>query len=142
MLNNIVVMGRLTRDVELKTTPSGVSVATLTLAVERDRKNENGEKDTDFIDAVLWRYTAEFAEKYFSKGKMAVVSGRLQTRKWTDKEGNKRTSYEIAADNIYFADSKSERSNNTNAESYTPTTTAPAVDDFTAVDVANDGLPF
>lgn len=139
-LNNIIVMGRLTHDPELKKTPSGVSVATITLAVERDRKNENGDKDTDFIDAVLWRHTAEFAEKYFTKGKMAVVSGRLQTRKWTDKEGNKRTSYEIAADNIYFADSKSERSN-TN-ESYTPTTTAPAVDDFTAVDVANDDLPF
>lgn len=140
MLNNIIVMGRLTRDPELKKTPNGISVTTLTLAVERDRKNENGEKDTDFIDAVLWRNSAEFAEKYFSKGKMAVVSGRLQTRKWTDKEGNKRTSYEIAADNIYFADSKSERSN---TESYTPTTAPAASDDFTSVDFADDSdIPF
>ena len=76
MLNNIIVMGRLVRDIEAKVTPNGVKVATLTLAVERDRKNENGDKEADFIDAVLWRHTAEFAEKYFSKGKMAVVSGR------------------------------------------------------------------
>lgn len=110
MLNHIVVMGRLTRDPELRQTPSGVSVASFTLAVDRDRKDQNGEKIADFIDVLVWRNTAEFVSKYFTKGRMAVVSGRLQIRNWTDKDGNKRKSAEIVADSVYFADSKKDDS--------------------------------
>jgi len=107
MLNHIVVMGRLTRDPELRRTGSGVAVTSFTVAVDRDFGNrENGERETDFIDCVAWRQTGEFVSKYFAKGRMAVVSGRLQIRNWTDKEGNKRRTAEIVADNVYFGDSK------------------------------------
>ncbi len=106
MLNHIVLMGRLTRDPELRRTGSGIAVATFTLAVDRDFAAAGAEKETDFIDIVAWRNTAEFVSKYFSKGRMAVVSGRLQIRPWTDKEGNKRRSAEVVADNIYFGESK------------------------------------
>ena len=107
MLNHIVLMGRLTRDPELRRTGSGLPVATFSLAVDRDFNNrETGERETDFIDIVAWRNTAEFVSKYFTKGRMAVVSGRLQIRNWTDKEGNKRRSAEVVADNVYFGDSK------------------------------------
>ena len=105
MLNHIVTMGRLTRDVELRTTPAGVAVASFSMAVERDFA-EGGEKKTDFIDVVAWRQTGEFVSKYFTKGMMAVVSGRLQIREWTDKEGNKRKTSEIVADNVYFGEGK------------------------------------
>ena len=109
MLNHIVIMGRLTRDPELRRTGSGVAVASFTVAVDRDFGNrENGERETDFIDCVAWRQTGEFVSKYFTKGRMAVVSGRLQIRNWTDKEGNKRRSAEVVADNVYFGDSKRE----------------------------------
>ena len=107
MLNHIVIMGRLTRDPELRRTASGVAVTSFTVAVDRDfGKNENGEKETDFIDCVAWRQTGEFVAKYFQKGRMAVVSGRLQIRPWTDKDGNKRRTAEVVADNVYFGDSK------------------------------------
>ena len=107
MLNHIVIMGRLTRDPELRRTGTGVAVASFTVAVDRDfGKNENGEKETDFIDCVAWRQTGEFVSKYFTKGRMAVVSGRLQIRSWTDKDGNKRRTAEVVADNVYFGDSK------------------------------------
>ncbi len=107
MLNHIVIMGRLTRDPELRRTGSGVAVTSFSLAVDRDfGKTESGEKETDFIDCVAWRQTGEFVSKYFAKGRMAVVSGRLQIRNWTDKEGNKRRTAEIVADNVYFGDSK------------------------------------
>lgn len=106
MLNRIFLMGRLTRDPELRHTGSGTSVASFTLAVERDYKTQNGEKETDFIDIVAWRSTAEFVHKYFTKGRMAVVEGRLQIRDWTDKDGGRRRSAEVVADNIYFGDSK------------------------------------
>ncbi len=107
MLNHIVLMGRLTRDPELRKTQSGVSVASFSLAVDRDFQNrDSGEKQTDFIDIVAWRNTAEFVSKYFTKGRMAVVSGRLQIRDWTDREGGKRRSAEVVADNVYFGDSK------------------------------------
>ena len=107
MLNHIVVMGRLTRDPELRKTASGVSVTSFTVAVDRDF-SQDGQKETDFLDVVAWRNTAEFAAKYFAKGRMAVVSGRLQIRNWEDKEGNKRRTAEILAENIYFCDSKKE----------------------------------
>lgn len=111
MLNHITIMGRLVRDPELRRTGSGTPVASFTLAVDRDfGKNENGEKETDFIDCVAWRQTGEFVSKYFSKGRMAVVSGKLQIRAWTDKEGNKRRTAEVVADNVYFGDSKKEDS--------------------------------
>jgi len=107
MLNHIILMGRLTRDPELRRTGTGTAVASFTLAVDRDFGNrETGEKETDFIDIVAWRSTAEFVSKYFTKGRMAVVSGRLQIRNWTDKEGNKRRSAEVVADNVYFGDSR------------------------------------
>ena len=107
MLNHITIMGRLTRDPELRRTGSGTAVASFTLAVDRDfGKNENGERETDFIDCVAWRQTGEFVSKYFTKGRMAVVSGRLQIRSWNDKDGNKRRTAEVVADNVYFGDSK------------------------------------
>lgn len=106
MLNKIFIMGRLTRDPELRTTNSGTSVASFSLAVDRNYKGADGEKETDFIDCVAWRSTAEFAAKYFTKGRMAVVEGRLQIRPWTDKEGNNRRSAEVIVDNMYFGDSK------------------------------------
>ena len=112
MLNHIVIMGRLTRDPELRRTGSGVAVTSFTVAVDRDfGKNENGEKETDFIDCVAWRQTGEFVSKYFTKGRMAVVSGRLQIRSWTDKDGNKRRTAEIVADNVYFGDSRRDGDN-------------------------------
>ena len=106
MLNRIIVMGRITRDPELRRTNSGTAVASFTAAVDRDFKSQSGEKETDFIDVVVWRNTAEFVSKYFSKGRMAVVEGRLQLRDWTDKDGNKRRTAEIVADSVYFGDSK------------------------------------
>ncbi len=108
MLNKIIIMGRLTKDVELRRTQTGTAVASFTLAVDRDFKDkQSGEKQTDFIDCTAWRGTAEFASRYFGKGRMAVVEGRLQMRDWTDKDGNKRRNAEVVADNIYFGDSKS-----------------------------------
>jgi len=106
MLNKIVIMGRLTRDPELRRTQSGTAVTSFSLAVDRDFKSQSGEKETDFIDVVAWRGTAEFVSKYFSKGRMAVVEGRLQIRDWTDREGGKRRSAEVVAENVYFGDSK------------------------------------
>ena len=107
MLNHITIMGRLTRDPELRRTGSGIAVASFTVAVDRDFSGrDGGERETDFIDCVAWRQTGEFVSKYFTKGRMAVVSGRLQIRNWTDKDGNKRRSAEVVADNCYFGESK------------------------------------
>ena len=112
MLNHITIMGRLTRDPELRRTGSGVAVASFTVAVDRDfGGRDGGEKETDFIDCVAWRQTGEFVSKYFTKGRMIVVSGRLQLRSWTDKDGNKRRTAEVVADNCYFGDSKREGDN-------------------------------
>ena len=109
MLNHITIMGRLTRDPELRRTGSGIAVASFTVAVDRDfGGRDGGEKETDFIDCVAWRQTGEFVSKYFTKGRMIVVSGRLQIRSWTDKDGNKRRTAEVVADNCYFGDSKRE----------------------------------
>ena len=106
MLNHITVMGRLTRDPELRKTGNGISVANFTVAVDRDFGGQDGKKETDFIDCVAWRATADFVSKYFPKGKMAVVSGRLQIRSYTDKDGNKRKAAEVVADNVYFGEAK------------------------------------
>ena len=114
MLNHIVIMGRLTRDPELRRTGTGIAVASFTVAVDRDFSGrDGGEKETDFIDCVAWRQTGEFVSKYFTKGSMIVVSGRLQIRSWNDKDGTKRRTAEIVADNVYFGDSK--RGNEGNA---------------------------
>ncbi len=116
MLNHIVIMGRLTRDPELRRTGSGIAVASFSVAVDRDfGKNENGEKETDFIDCVAWRNTAEYVSKYVTKGRMVAVSGRLQIRSWTDKEGNKRRTAEVVADNVYFGDSRRDSENGGNS---------------------------
>ncbi len=106
MLNKIIIMGRLTRDPELRRTQSGTAVTSFSIACDRDFKSQGGEKETDFIDIVAWRGTAEFVSKYFTKGRMAIVEGRLQIRDWTDNNGSKRRSAEVIADNIYFGDSK------------------------------------
>ena len=134
MLNHIVIMGRLTRDPELRRTGTGIAVASFTLAVDRDfGGREGGERETDFIDCVAWRQTGEFVSKYFTKGRMAVVSGRLQIRSWTDKDGNKRRTAEVVADNVYFGDSRRDGGN----ESYTGNSgysapSAPAYGSYTA----------
>ena len=112
MLNHIVMMGRLVKDPELRTTQSGVSVASFRIACDRDFGGRDGaERQTDFVDVVAWRQTGEFVSRNFTKGKMIVVSGRLQMRDWTDREGNKRTSAEIVADNVYFGESKRDSEN-------------------------------
>ena len=106
MLNHITIMGRLTRDPELRYTQSQTPVASFTLAVDRDYTGQDGSRETDFIDCVSWRQGAEFVSKYFRKGSMAVVDGRLQSRKWQDRDGNNRTSWEILTDHTYFGESK------------------------------------
>lgn len=141
MLNHIVIMGHLTRDPELRRTQGGTAVTSFSLAVDRDFKSQNGERETDFIDVVAWRSTAEFVSKYFAKGRMAVVEGRLQICDWTDKEGNKRRSAEVIAEHIYFGDSKREDSCNT----YTDNDYAePSVTDNKFSEIGEDGgqLPF
>ena len=157
MLNKIFIMGRLTRDPELRRTQSGTPVTSFSLAVDRDFKSQSGEKETDFIDVVAWRSTAEFVAKYFTKGRMAVVEGRLQMRDWTDKDGNKRRSAEVVADNLYFGDSR--RDNGGEGGSYTggnsgysaPAYTAPAggysapvggPSGFAEIDEEDGDLPF
>lgn len=121
MLNQIVLMGRMVRDPELRHTQNGTAVASFTLAVDRDFKDkQTGEKETDFIDCVAWRHTAEFVSRYFAKGRMAVVEGRLQIRNWTDKEGNKRRSAEVLADSVYFGDSRQSEGGNAPEDSFPP----------------------
>ena len=155
MLNHIVIMGRLTRDPELRRTGSGVAVTSFSVAVDRDFSNkESGERETDFIDCVAWRSTGEFVAKYFQKGSMAVVSGRLQMRSWTDKEGNKRRSAEVVADNVYFGDSRpAGNSGNSfndgpsynSAPAYSAPTggyAAPVGGDFAEIDDEDGDLPF
>ena len=137
MLNHITIMGRLTRDPELRRTGSGVAVASFTVAVDRDFGGQDGQKETDFIDCVAWRQTGEFVSKYFTKGRMIVVSGRLQIRNWNDKDGNKRRSAEVVADNCYFGDSKSDgnQGNHGNQGGYNAPTggySAPAPSSYSA----------
>lgn len=151
MLNQIVIMGRLTRDPELRRTGSGTAVTSFTLAVDRDFSGkDSGEKETDFIDCVAWRQTGEFVSKYFSKGRMAVVTGRLQIRGWTDKDGNKRRTAEVIADSVYFGDSKKESDsgssyggNSYNAPGYNaPGYAGPPHNDFAEIEDDDAQLPF
>ena len=149
MLNHIVLMGRLTRDPELRRTQSGTAVASFTLAVDRDfASRDGGEKQTDFIDIVAWRSTAEFVSTYFSKGRMAVVSGRLQIRDWTDKDGGKRRSAEVVADNVYFGDSKKDGSGDNGgytrsySESSTGYSSPVSGSDFAELSDDDGDLPF
>ena len=132
MLNHITIMGRLTKDPELRRTGSGVAVVSFTLAVDRDIPNkETGERETDFIECVAWRQTGEFVGKHFSKGRMAVVYGRLQIRSWTDKDGNKRRTAEVVADSVYFGDSKKEDGKPSGAQQ-----------GFVPIDGPDEKLPF
>ena len=152
MLNHITIMGRLTRDPELRYTQSQTPVASFSLAVDRDfGSRDGGEKQTDFIDCVAWRSTAEFVSKYFQKGSMAVVSGRLQIRDWTDREGGKRRSAEVVVDNIYFGESRrrdsSEGSSYDSRSSYSsyeaPRSPSPAPSSpFSDLDDGDGELPF
>ena len=148
MLNHIVLMGRLVRDPELRRTGSGIAVASFTVAVDRDfGGRDGGERETDFIDCVAWRNTGEFVSKYFTKGSMAVVSGRLQIRSWTDKDGNKRRTAEVVADNVYFGESKRASEGNAyggnsySAPAYSAPASAPA-SDFAMLDDDDAQLPF
>ena len=151
MLNKIFIMGRLTRDPELRRTQSGTAVTSFSLAVDRDFKSQSGEKETDFIDVVAWRSTAEFVAKCFTKGRMAIVEGRLQIRPWTDKDGNNRRSAEVVADNIYFGDSKRDSAGDMGGYS-APAYTAPAggysapvgggSSGFAEIDEEDGDLPF
>jgi single-strand DNA-binding protein len=144
MLNHITIMGRLVRDPELRRTGSGVAVTSFTLAVDRDfNPKDGGEKEVDFIDCNAWRNTAEFVAKHFSKGRMAIVSGRLQIRTWTDKEGNKRRSAEVVADNVYFGDSKkSDQGDSTYQNQNGPQAYAPTATDFETIEDPDAQLPF
>jgi single-strand DNA-binding protein len=139
-LNHITLMGRICNDIELRRTNTGVAVTSFTLAVDRDFKSGSGEKETDFVDVVCWKNTAEFVEKYFGKGRMAVVSGRLQGRSWTDKDGNKRKTLEAVADNVYFGDSKKEESSGNYGGYNSPAN--PPVQDFETLDGDDASLPF
>ena len=151
MLNKVVIMGRLARDPELRRTQSGISVTSFRIACDRDFKSQSGEKATDWIDIVAWRNTAEFVSKYFSKGRMAIVEGRLQTRDWTDKDGNKRTAVEVVADNVYFGDSKRDNVGGGDYTYTSPAYGAPAggyaaplggTSDFAEIDEEDGDLPF
>lgn len=137
MLNHISIMGRLTRDPELRRTQSGVAVANFTLAVDRDFKS-GSEKETDFIDVVVWRNTAEFVSKYFAKGSAAIVAGRLQIRSYTDKDGNNRKAAEVVADNVYFAESKS----STSAQAASAHASGYDADGFRPLPDGDDDVPF
>ena len=141
-------MGRITRDIELRRTNGGIAVASFTVAVDRDFSGKDGgEKETDFIDCVAWRQTGEFVSKYFAKGRMIIVSGRLQIRSWTDKDGNKRRTAEVVADNVYFGESKRASEGNAyggnsySAPAYSAPASAPA-SDFAMLDDDDAQLPF
>lgn len=134
MLNLWQGMGRLTRDPELRTTGSGIAVASFALAIDRDYKDEGGERPTDFVNITCWRSLASFAQKYLRKGRMVCVTGRLQQQNWQDSNGNNRVSWSILAEHIYFADSQKTQSADTQA---------PAEAEFTELGDEDDGeLPF
>lgn len=138
-LNHISIMGRICNEIELRRTNAGVPVASFALAVDRDYSKDGAERETDFIEVVCWKNTAEFVHKYFGKGRMAIVSGRLQIRSWTDKDGNKRRSAEVVADNVYFGDSKPTDNSGAQAPTYAPQASA---SDFAVLDDDDAQLPF
>ena len=142
MLNKVVIMGRFTKDPELRRTGSGTAVTSFSLACDRDFKSQSGDKETDFIEVVAWKNTAEFVSKYFGKGRMAVVDGRLQIRDWTDKAGNKRTTAEVVADNVYFADSKRSESNDNQKENFNALSGRLSDDFVPALNDDTSELPF
>lgn len=145
MLNHITIMGRLNKDPELRRTQGGHAVASFALACDRDFTSKDSEKETDFVDCVAWRGTAEFVSKYFSKGRMAAVSGRLQTRSYTDKDGNKRKAVEVVVDNVYFADSKKDADSGSSAATAAaaaPTTAPAAGNNFAYMNDDDGELPF
>lgn len=143
MLNKVVIMGRLTRDPEYRTTATGTSVVNFSVAVDRDFSGQSGEKETDFINCVAWRKTAEFVTKHFMKGSMIVVAGRLQVSSWTDDTGNKRQKCEVVADNVYFGESKRSRDADIGADSsaYAPQPAVPATN-FVTLEGPDEQLPF
>lgn len=142
MLNNVTIMGRICKDIGLRRTGSGTAVASFSIACDRDFPNKTtGEKETDFIDIVCWKNTAEFVSKYFTKGRMAVVSGRLQIRVWTDKDGNKRRNAEIVADNVYFGDSKKDDTDSSYV-GFVPAGVANPSSDFAMLEGDDAQLPF
>ena len=141
MLNKVVIMGRFTKDPELRRTGSGTAVTSFSMACDRDFKSQSGDKETDFIEVVAWKNTAEFVSKYFSKGRMAVVEGRLQIRDWTDKAGNKRTTAEVVAENVYFADSKRSESNENQKENFNALS-GRLSDDFVPISEEDGEIPF
>ena len=141
MLNKIILMGRLCANPELRRTNSGTAVTSFSLACDRGFKSQSGEKETDFIEVVAWENTAEFVSKYFSKGRMAVVDGRLQIRDWTDKAGNNRTTAEVVADNVYFADSKRSESNENQKENFNALS-GRLSDDFVPISEEDGEIPF
>ena len=142
MLNKVVIMGRFTKDPELRRTGSGTAVTSFSLACDRDFKSQSGDKETDFIEVVAWKNTAEFVSKYFSKGRMAVVEGRLQIRDWTDKDGGKRRSAEVVADNVYFADSKRSESNDNQKDNFNALSGRVSDDFVAALNDDTSELPF
>ena len=139
MLNKIIIQGRLCSDVELRRTNNGTAVASVTLAVDRDFKSQDGRREADFISVVAWRGVAEHLAKYLTKGRMAVVEGRLQMRDWTDKDGNKRRNAEVIADNLYFGDSRSDNGGHQAAKA---PVNVDAEDCAEVEDDMEDSLPF
>lgn len=148
MLNHVAIMGRLTRDPELRRTGSNIAVTTFTIACDRDIANkETGEKDTDFIDVVVWRGAAEFTAKHFRKGSMIAVTGRLQKRNWTDNDGNKRSTVEVVAENVYFGEAKKSSDGNAQQGGYNPgsyerVVNHPEKQSFQHIDIPDAQLPF
>lgn len=132
MLNRVVLMGRLTRDPELRQTPNNVSVVTFTLAVERNYQADKNNKQADFINIVAWRHTAEFVSKYFTKGQLVAVEGSIQTRSYQDKDGNNRTAFEVVADQVYFAEKKKSEASHSTGD----------LSDFEELDADDGDLPF
>lgn len=141
MLNKVIIAGRITKDPELRTTTSGKEVCTVSIAVDRDFKTKDGEKETDFITVVAWRNTAVFLSKYFTKGRMAIVDGKLQTRSYEDKDGKKRVAVEVVADNVYFGDSKNDKGGEKVSYDTEPAHGGVSVE-FDEIDEDDDLLPF
>lgn len=138
MLNNVSICGRICNDLEIRTTPNGAEVLTFVIACDRDFKDKDGERQTDFVDIVTFNHTASFVSRYFAKGRVAIVNGRLQTRNWEDKDGHKRKNVEVIADSVYFGDSRNNADNNNAAPA---SNFAPNMDEFEEIE-DNNGLPF